>query len=225
MKQPTLSQFKAALKDLLDETSAGKLKEIIYSLAEETRTESRFDFLKMAEQIISGNRKAPDNKNLQALTPEVLFAKIESYVSRMENYEFFDEERDYEEYHKNEYRNYRNNYDYYEEDTDFSTEEYVIEIEDLLEGAQSFYYLEDINTALKAYQSIFSIIDEDTYAYGEYFCDNFSFMEAIGESVYNTHKLQFLRAFYLSNIESDQTAVFDLFIPVVRKTSSFTDWI
>ena len=50
MKQPTLSQFKATLKDLIDGTSADKLKEIIYTVAEETRTESRSDFLKMLEQ-------------------------------------------------------------------------------------------------------------------------------------------------------------------------------
>lgn len=212
MKQPTLSQFKAALKDLINETSADKLKEIIYTVAEETRTESRLDFLKMAEQLISGNRKAPAEINVPALTPEVLFARIESYVSRMENGEFYDEERDYEEYHRYEYRHYRNNDDYYEEDTDFSTEEYVLEMEELLEAAQSFYNLEDIDTSSKAYQSIFSIIDDDIYGYEEYFIHGFSFKEALGESVYNIYKIQFLRAFYLSNIESNQTAIFNLFI-------------
>ena len=212
MKQPTLSQFKAALKDLINETSADKLKEIIYTVAEETRTESRLDFLKMAEQLISGNCKAPGEKNIPVLTPEALFAKIESYVRRMKNGEFYDEERDYDEYHRYEYRNYRNNYDYYEEDTDFSNEEYVLDMEELLEEAQSFYSHEDIDTALKAYQSIFSIIDDEINDYDEYFIHGFSFKEALCEPVYNSHKIQFLRTFYLSNIESGQTAIFNLFI-------------
>ncbi len=212
MKQPTLSQFKATLKDLIDDISVGKLKKIIDSVAEETRTENRLDFLIMVEQIISGNCKTPGEKTIPVLTPEALFEKIESYVKRMENGEFFDEERDYEEYHRNEYRHYRNNYDYYEEDTDFSTEEYVLEMEDLLEKTQSFYSHDDIDTAKKSYQSIFSIIDDEIYEYEEYFIHGFSFKEALGESFYNSHKIQFLRTFYLSNIESDQTAIFNLFI-------------
>ncbi len=212
MKQPTLSQFKATLKDLIDDTSADKLKEIIYTVAEETRTESRSDFIKMIEQLISGKCKTPFEKTIPVLTPEALFERIESYVKRMGNGEFYDEERDYEEYHRNEYRHYRNNYDYYEEDTDFSNEEYVLEMEDLLEAAQSFYNHEDIFTALKAYQLIFGIIDDEIYRYEEYFIHGFSFKEALGESFYNSHKIQFLRTFYLSNIESDQTAIFDLFI-------------
>lgn len=138
MKQPTLNQFKATLKDLIDDTSADKLKEIIYTVAEETRTENRLYFLQMIEQLISGKCKMPFEKTIPVLTPEALFERIESYVKRMENGEFYDEERDYEEYHRNEYRHYRDNYDYYEEDTDFSNEEYVLEMTDLLEATQSF---------------------------------------------------------------------------------------
>ncbi len=211
MKQPTLSQFKASLKDLIDGISADKLKDIIYTVAEETRTESRSDFLLMVEQLISGSYKTPGEKTIPVLTPEALFERIESYVRRMKNGEFYDEERDYEEYHRNEYRHYRDNYDYYEEDTDFSTEEYVLEMEDLLEAAQSFYSHEDIYTALKAYELIFDIIDDEIYGYEEYFIDGFSFKEALGEWLYNSHKIQFLRTFYLGNIESDQTAIFNLF--------------
>ncbi len=211
MKQPTLSQFKAKLKDLIDDTSADKLKDIIYTVAEETRTESRLDFLRMVEQIVSGKFKTPVEKTILALTPEALFERIEGYIKRMENGEFYDEERDYEEYHRNEYRHYRDNYDYYEEDTDFSTEEYVLELEDLLEAVQSFYSHDDIETTLKAYQSIFSIIDDEIYGYEEYFIYGFSFKEALGESYYNSHKIQFLRTFYISNTGSDQTAIFDLF--------------
>jgi len=211
MKQPTLSQFKALLKDLIDDISADKLRELIYTMAEETRSESRSDFLKMTEQLISGTYKRSYEKTIPELTPESLFNKIESFVKRMENGEFYDEERDYEEYHRNEYRHYRDNYDYYEEDIDFSTEEYVLEMEELLEATQSFYSHGDIYAALRAYQSIFSIIDDEIYGYEEYFFDGFSFKEALGESFYNSHKIRFLRAFYLSNIESDQTAIFDLF--------------
>lgn len=211
MKQPTLSQFKTTIKDLIDDSSADKLKEIIYTMAEETQTESRLDFLIMVEQLISGNYKTPGEKTIPVLTPEALFKKIESYVERMENGEFYDEERDYEEYHRNEYRHYRNNDDYYEEDTDFSTEEYVLDMEDLLEATQSFYSHGDIFTAQKAYQSIFSIIDDEIYGYEEYFIDGFSFKEALGESYYNSHKIQFLRTLYISNTGSDQTAIFDLF--------------
>jgi len=75
MKQPTLSQFKAALEDLINDAPAGKLKENIYTVAEETRTESRLDFLEMAEQLISGNCEAPREKTGPVVTPEALFVK------------------------------------------------------------------------------------------------------------------------------------------------------
>jgi len=211
MKQPTLSQFKAALKNLTDDAPAGQLKEIIYVVADKTRTENRLDFLKMVEQLISGNSKTTDERTIPEITPKVLFEKIEDYVKRMEKGEFLDEERDYYEYHRDEYPYYADSNNNYEEVTDFSIEEYVLEMAELLEAAGSFYSHEDMDTALKAYQSIFDIIDDEICGDKEYFFYDFSFKVALGESDFNNHKIKYLRSFYLSNIESDQTGVFNLF--------------
>ncbi len=215
MKPPTLNQFNAALKELIENTPSNKLKEIIYTIANKTLTDKRNDFLQITKQVISGNYQNENNitENDAELTADTLLAKIDEFRNRVEEGEFYDKERNYEEYHKNEYHHYRNDYDYYDDDTDFSGEEYVQEMIDLLDGVEHFYHKGDFDVAFKGYQELFDIMENEKYEYeyDEYFIDGFSFKEAIGESIYNTHKIFLLRLFYLANINNDRNAIFNLF--------------
>ena len=211
MKQPTLSQFNNKLNDLISDIPIGKLKEIICSIAGEIQSENRMAFLQKVEHVISGTSPKPGKTGKPELTPAELFKKIENYAERMKNGEFFNEERDYMGYQRDEYDYYRNSYNTYEDDTDFSNEEYVLEMEDLLNGAESTYQQGDIEIALKVYQAIFDIIDDETYEYDEYFFYGFSFSEALGEDNYKNHKIKFLRSFYLNHLELNQTGIFQMF--------------
>ena len=125
MRPPTLEQFNTALKEIVENAPSNKLKEIIYSIGGITKTEERNSILKMIRQVVSGRYQSGDNMQGSdtGLTGDDLLAQIDDFRNRVEEGEFFDEDRDYEEYHKNEYRHYRDNYDNYEE-TDFSDEYY-----------------------------------------------------------------------------------------------------
>ena len=210
MKQPTLKQFTDKLDNLINNASADKLKELVISIAGETQTENRTFFLTKVEAIINGNVHDETGIDKPTISTEALFQKIEDYEKRMQEGEFFDEERDYIEYHKYEY-SHRNNYDYYDDGFDMGSEEYVYEMTELLNGAGSFYSYGDFKTSLKAYQVIFNIIDDENYENDEYFIHGFSFSEALGEEVYKEHKIQFLRSFYLINYEERPDEVFQVF--------------
>ncbi|MGF1584312.1 MAG: hypothetical protein ACFCUM_03245 [Bacteroidales bacterium] len=212
MKQPTLSQFISQLKELIDDLSAEKLQEIIFKLGEHTRKENRLEFIWSINQVINGHGDDSPIESDEQL-PDIghMLNRIEHYRTRMENGEFFDEERDYIEYHKSEYGSYSHN-DYWEDDEyDYSGEEYVIEMETFLDGAGRFYESGDYEAALKVYGSIFSIIDDCDYSSDEYFSCNFSFSEAFGENNYKMHKIRFLRVLYLNGFEYEQESIFDMF--------------
>lgn len=212
MRPPTREQFNSALEEIIENAPSDKLKEIIFSIADNTVSDKRNDLLRMIEQVVAGNYKNGDHKQESGveLTGDVLLAQIDDFRNRAEEGEFYDEERDYEEYHRNEYRYYRDEFDY-QETTDFSDEEYVLEMVDLLYDVKHFYDEGDFEVAIKGYQAAFDIMEDEKYKYDEYFIEGFSFKEAIGETVYNTHKALFLRLYYFAEIERDQDAVFNLF--------------
>lgn len=211
MRPPTLNQFITALEELIENAPSGKLKEIIYTIANEIQTEERNDFLQKITQVTSGKYKNQNNitRKEAGQSADALLTGIENFRNRIEEGEFYDEERDYEAYHRNEYRYYGHDDDY--EDTDFSGEEYVLEMIELLGGAEDFYHTGNVDVAFKAYQGLFDMMEDEKYEYDEYFIDGFSFKEAIGESVYNAHKILFLRLFYLFNINHNRNAIFSLF--------------
>jgi len=212
MRPPTLEQFSTALKEIVENAPSEQLKEIIYSIAGKTKTEERNSMLKMIRQVVSGSYQSGDNiqRSYTGHTGDDLLAQIDDFRNRVEEGEFFDEDRNYEEYHKNEYRHYRDQYDNYEE-TDFSDEYYVLEMIDLLDKVKHFYDKGDFDVAYKGYQALFGIMENDEYEYDEYFIEGFSFMEAIEESFYNDHKAFFLRLFYFSEIDNNENAIFNLF--------------
>ncbi len=212
MKQPTLSQFTSQLQELTFNLSAEKLQEIIFKIGEKTSSEKRSEFIRFINQIIK-NKSHDSQVEVKEPLPDIgeLLAGIEDYRRRMENGEFFDEDRDYIEHHRSEYRHYR--YDDYEEDDDYdySGEEYVIEMNSFLDSAGSFYEIGNTEGALKVYEAIFNIIDDLDYSNDEFFSWNFSFSKALGESNYKMHKIRFMRVFYLNYIEPAQESVFKLF--------------
>ncbi|MBD3156379.1 hypothetical protein GF369_00980 [Candidatus Peregrinibacteria bacterium] len=211
MRQPTLSQFKKQLEELIENAPSGKLKDLIYIIANETRTEQRNNFLEKAKLIISGEYKNQDKaeKEETELTADVLFDKIKKFRNRIEQGEFYDEERDYEAYHRNEYHYYR--YDDYYEEPDYSDEECVLEMIELLDDAEHFYHSGIALVAFKAYQELFEIMESEQYQYDEYFIDGFSFKGAIENTIYNAHKIYFLRLFYHLNIDDNRNDVFNLY--------------
>ena len=212
MRPPTLEQFSTALKEIVENAPSEQLKEIIYSIAGETKTEERNSMLKMIRMVVSGSCQSGDNTqgSYTELTGDDLLAQIDDFRNRVEEGEFFDEDRNYEEYHKNEYRYYRDEYDHYEE-TDFSDEYYVLEMIDLLEKAKHFYDKAGFDVSHKCYQALFGIMENEKYEYDEYFIEGFSFMEAIDEPYYNDHKAFFLRLVYFSEIDNNENTIFNLF--------------
>ncbi|KKL72710.1 hypothetical protein LCGC14_2082180 [marine sediment metagenome] len=212
MRPPTLEQFNTALKEIVENTPSDKLKEIIYSITGKTKTEERNYILKIIRQVVSGSYQSGDKMlgSDTGLTGDDLLAQIDDFRNRIEEGEFFDENRDYEEYHKNEYRYFRDEYDYSEE-TDFSNEYYVLEMIDLLDKVKYFYDKGDFDVAYIGYKALFGIMENVEYEYDEYFVEGFSFMEAIDEPFYKDHKAFFLRLFYFSEIDNNENAIFNLF--------------
>ncbi len=211
MRPPTFNQFNAALKKLIENAPSGKLKDIVYTIANEIPAEERNDFLQKVTRVNSGENKNQNNVTQKEVgkSADALLAGIENFRNRIEEGEFYDEERDYEAYHRNEYSYYGHD-DYYE-DADFSEEEYVLEMIELLDETKHFYHTGNVDVAFNAYQELFDMMEDEKYEYGEYFIDGFSFKEAIGDSVYNAHKILFLRLFYLFNINHNRNAIFNLF--------------
>ena len=128
------------------------------------KTEERNSTLKVIRQVVSGSYQSGDKtqRSYTGHTGDDLLAQIDDFRNRVEEGEFFDEDRDYEEYHKNEYRHYRDQYDNYEE-TDFSNEYYVLEMVDLLDKVKHFYDKGDFDVAYKGYQALFGIMENEEY--------------------------------------------------------------
>jgi hypothetical protein len=211
MRQPTFKQFSDELKKLIDPASADTLKNIIYQLAKSVPTSERREFLDRISQLLSGKSDLPDEHEdtEQEFSPEELFKKINEYRQKLMNGEFYDEAIDYDTFHRSEYRRYDRYGDYDDEDIDFSNEEYVLEMEDMLNDSESFFYAGDITTALKAYDELFDIMESEEYETGEYFIYGFSFPEAIEESIYHMHKISYLRLYYLNYFQKAPEKIFN----------------
>ena len=214
MKPLALNQLLHELQKHIENISVAELQEVIYSLAQNIPANKRQDFLDIVRHALVKNETASKHGAIKPeITPEELFNAIEEYRKRMEKGDFFDEEEHYRAYDRDEYRYYRRGYDdYLEEEPDFSTEDYVIEMENMLGYAEYFCAKGDFSTAYEAYRRLFEIMENDEEAgANDYFIYGFSFQEAIGEEVFKMHLLLYYRLFYFHHIDTNPEAIFDLF--------------
>ncbi len=213
MKNPTYTQFLNEVNNFIAKLSKDQLKEVITGLAENSPASNRNNFLHIFESTISPKKHSQDTDIELSLTHDEFMEQIQDYYDRMKEGEFYDVEKDYDAYHRSE-RWYWDTDGYYDnEPEDYSSENYVIEVLEMLETAKCFFRKEDIDTAYEAYKKLFEIINyPDKMGHDEIFISDFSFETAIGNDIVKEHKCIYYRLFYLKIIDIGKFE--DLFLTI-----------
>ncbi len=198
MKKPSFAKFMTKVERSIANLDENQLRSVLLSFAENTDANERYVFLEQLKaSLASLEHEGVLNEELMT-SPEELLEEITAFNQRILDGEFFDEELNERAWEKEE-PSYRRQYDDYDEDIDFSSEEYVLVADDLLERAKMFFRQKDLDTAYKAYKLLFYIFENpDYYEDDAYFAYNFSFKEAMGSDVFAEHETIYLRCLYFS---------------------------
>ena len=206
IKNPTYAIFMNEVESYISNLSEDELKQVILKLAEKQNIKDRNIFL----DYIKEGCQDPSDPGAPAILPDVspakFIAQIKEFENRIRTGEFYDEERSYRAYEREERSSWGRDsyYDDIDDDIDFSDEEYVIEAVAFLDRAKHFFRSQDIQTALTAYEMLFNIFKNPEYYNGEeYFIYGFSFNEAIDHDFLKEHKTIFLRCQYLNCTDSN----------------------
>lgn len=199
IKNPTYATFMNEVESYISNLSEDDLKQIILNLAEKQNSRDRNAFL----AYLKGSDQTPSHPDeptiLADISPAKFIAQIKEFEQRIQDGEFYDEERSYWAYEREERSYWRRDsyYDDFDNDIDFSDEEYVDEVIAFLDRAKHFFRNQDNQTALAAYKMLFNIFENPEYSEGEYFIYGFSFYEAIDSEFLREHKTIYLRCQYL----------------------------
>ena len=200
IKNPTYATFMNEVECYISNLSEDDLKQIILNLAEKQNTRDRNTFLAYLKESNLATSHPDETIILPDISPAKFIAQIKEFEGRIQDGEFYDEERSYWAYEREEYSYWRRDdyYDNFYDDIDFSDEEYVIEAITFLETAKQFFRGQDNQTAFTAYEILFNIFENPAYYDGEdYFIYGFSFYEAIDPEFLREHKTIYLRCQYL----------------------------
>jgi len=213
IKNPTYATFIDEVESYISDLSKNDLKQIILNLAEKQNASDRNTFLAYLNEC----NQAPSHQDeaiiLPGISSDKFIEQIKKFEKRIQDGEFYDEERSYMAYEREERSYWRKDryYDDFDDDIDFSDEEYVIEAETFLETAKEFFQSQDNQTALTAYEMLFNIFENPEYSDGEeYFIYGFSFYDAIDHEVLKEHKTIYLRCRYLEFEASNEFSDFQI---------------
>ena len=188
MKNPSFAKFMIKVESTIENLDENRLRNVLMRFAENTDANKRYVLLEQLEASLASVEHGGISNEELVTSPEDLLEEITAFNQRILDGEFFDEELN-ERAWENEEPSYRRQYDDYDEDIDFSSEEYVLVADDLLDRAKMFYRKKDLDTAYKAYKLLFDIFENpDYYEDDAYFVYNFSFKEAIGSDVLAEHE-------------------------------------
>lgn len=211
IKNPTYATFMNEVENYISDLSKDELKKIIMILAEKQNINDRNIFLNYIKSGDGSRSLSDETEMLPDASPAEFIAQIKEFEKRIRSGEFYDEERSYRAYEREErsYWGRGSYYDDFDDDIDFSDEEYVTEAVEFLDRAKQFFRNQDNQTALKAYEMLFDIFTNPEYYEGEeYFIYGFSFEEAIDNDFLKEHKTIFLRCQYLDCVASNDFSGF-----------------
>lgn len=212
IKNPTYATFMNEVEGYISNLSEDELKEIILHLAEKQNTKDRNLFLDYIKEGYKHPSDSPEVAILPDESPAKFIAQIKEFEKRIRSGEFYDEEKSYWAYEREEHSHWRRDsyYDDFDDDIDFSDEEYVTEAVEFLDRAKQFFRSLDNQTALTAYEMLFDIFTNTEYYEGEeYFIYGFSFSDAIDHDFLKEHKTIFLRCQYLDCVDNNDFTDFN----------------
>ncbi|NOY57660.1 MAG: hypothetical protein GXO75_01840 [Calditrichaeota bacterium] len=197
MKNPSFAKFMNKVESTIANLDENQLRNVLMSFAENTDANERYVFLEQLKASLASLEHGGVLNEELMMSPEELLEEITAFNQRILDGEFFDEELNQRAW-ENEEPSYWREYDDYE-DIDFSSEEYVLVADDLLDRAKLFYRQKDLDTAYKAYKLLFDIFENpDYYDDEKYFVYNFSFKEALSSDVFVEHETIYLRCLYFN---------------------------
>ncbi|RPI00339.1 MAG: hypothetical protein EHM72_09490 [Calditrichaeota bacterium] len=194
MKNPTYAKFINEVANHISTLSKDDLIEIILTFAESQNSNDRNAFLLLLKNKSKINSKSDGQTSSINMSSEQLIEAIQEFEKRIQNGEFYDEEKSCQAFEREE-RSYWQDYD--DDDIDFSEEEYVTEAIDFLETAKLFFRSQDIETATAAYEMMFDIFENSEYYDDEYFTYGFTFEDTLDADFLKEHKTINLRCQYL----------------------------
>ncbi|NIA30088.1 MAG: hypothetical protein GWP06_09280 [Actinobacteria bacterium] len=201
MKNPSFAKFMEKVESTIENLDENRLRNVLMRFAENTDANKRYVFLEQLEASLASVEHGGISNEELVTSPEDLLEEITAFNQRILDKEFFDEELSQRAW-ENEERTYWREYDDYG-DIDFSSEEYVLVAEELLDRAKIIFRQKDLDTAYKAYKLLFDIFENpDYYDDEEYFVYNFSFQEALNSDAFTEHETIYLRCLYF-NFEKD----------------------